>query len=100
MRRLMTDEQCQSCHLEKPNTVAAMVGGKYYQHICPRCLGNEDVTSSSAAHERNRQYEDNAQDTIQPYDAVGPNPEFYRLYPEAATKVFSPEIIEQLKKKI
>lgn len=96
----MTDELCQSCHLDKPNTVAGLVNGRYYQHICPRCLGNEDISSSAAGYDRRRGYEDNAQDTIQPYDAVGPNPEFYRLYPEAAAKVFSPEIIEQLKKKI
>lgn len=96
----MTDELCESCQQDKPHTVAAMVGGRYYRHICQKCLGTEDVTSSSAGYARRRDYEDNAQDTIQPYDAVGPNKEFLRLYPEAAAKVFSPETIEQLKKKL
>ena len=82
--------------------VSAIAGGVYYAHICRGCLGgyNEDVSSNSAGYERRRGYEDNAQDTIQPYDANGPNPEFARLYPRQAAKVFSPETLEKLKRKI
>lgn len=96
----MTDELCESCHLDKPNTVTAMVGGVYYRHICRRCLGSEDISSNAAGFDRRRQYEDYAQDTVQPYDAKGPNVEFYRLYKSAAEKVFNNEQIEELRRKL
>lgn len=98
----MTDELCESCKQEKPGTIAAVVNGTYYRHVCSRCLhGDMDkISGGVASFNRRRDYEDNAQDTVQPYDSVGPNPEFLRLYPDAAKKVFSPEIIEQLKKKL
>lgn len=99
----MTDEQCESCHQTKPNMVAALVNGTYYRQVCQRCLhGSDDELSSNAAgFDRRRQYEDNAQDTIQPYDANGkPRSEFFRLYPQAASKVFTPSEIEQVKHSI
>lgn len=95
----MTDEQCESCGQDKPSTIAAVVNGKYYHHICPKCLGGVNVSGGSASFDRRRGYEDNAQDTVQPYDSVGPNSEFARLYPEAAKKVYKPEVLEQLKRK-
>lgn len=94
---------CQSCHKPKLHTKTAMVGGKYYKHICESCLGtsDDDLSSGAASYDRRRQYEDYAQDTIQPYDANGkPRVEFYRLYPEAALKVYGPEVVAQLKRKI
>lgn len=91
---------CDSCGKRKANTITAMVNGVYYPHVCRNCLGGDDTSSNAAGFDRRRQYEDNAQDTIQPYDAAGPNPEFLRLYPDTAKKVFSPEIIKELKRKI
>lgn len=91
---------CESCHQTKPNTTAAVVNGVYYRQVCQRCLGGTDISSGAASFNRRRDYEDNAQDTIQPYDSVGPNVEFLRLYPDTARKVFKPEVIEQLKKKL
>lgn len=98
----MTDEPCESCHLDKPDTKAAYLNGRYYRHICPKCLGQGDtITSSAAGYERRRGYEDNAQYTIQPYDANGkPRAEFYRLYPQAAGKVFKASELEQVKRTI
>jgi hypothetical protein len=95
------DNSCQSCHAE-PGTRTAVVNGKYYAHIGLRCLGqSEDTVSSNAAgNERRRQYEDFAQDTIQPFDAKGPNPEFFRMYPASAAKVFTPQQIEDIKRKL
>lgn len=95
-------ELCESCKRPRQNTTTAVVGGVYYGHICENCLtGNvESMSSNAAGFDRRRQYEDYAQDTVQPYDAVGPSKEFYRLYPEAAAKVFSKEQIEQLRKQI
>lgn len=93
---------CESCGTMK-HTKTAVVNGKYYKNICGRCIGGSDdgVSSGSAGYERRRGYEDNAQDTIQPYDANGqPRVEFYRLYPEAAAKVFTPAEIAQVKRKI
>jgi hypothetical protein len=79
------------------------VGGRYYKIICLNCLGqsDNDFSGGSASYERRRGYEDNAQYTIQPYDANGkPRVEFYRLYPEAALKVFGKEKVEELKRHI
>lgn len=93
---------CESCHNE-PGVRTAVVGGKYYRHIGLRCLGaaTDTFSSNAAGNERRRQYEDYAQDTLQPYDAMGrPNPEFFRLYPKTAEKVFTPEEIEQVKRKL
>lgn len=98
----MNDLACESC-LQKNHTLkSAMVKGKYYRSICDRCLGNneDDISSNAAGYDRRRGYEDNAQDTIQPYDANGPNPEFARLYPRAAAKVFPPDVLNNLKRKI
>lgn len=92
---------CEVCNTMK-HTKTAMVNGKYYQHICNPCsTDSEDTISSNAAgYDRRRSYEDNAQDTVQPYNANGPNSEFLRLYPNTAKKVFSGETIEKLKRKI
>jgi hypothetical protein len=95
-------QKCDSCMEIRPNCVTAMVDGIYFKSVCGNCLGkNEDIISSNAAgYERRRGYEDNAQDTIQPYDANGANPEFLRLYPAQAHKVFNKDTIENLKRKI
>jgi hypothetical protein len=97
-----TPNNCDSCHNE-PGVKTAVVNGVYYPHIGLRCLGqaNDTISSNAAGNERRRQYEDYAQDTIQPYDAAGePNPEFYRLYPTKAPKVFTPEELERVKRKL
>jgi len=92
--------KCQSCKQTKPHCRAAVVNGKYYSRICQGCLGGETLSSGAASYERRRGYEDNAQDTIQPYNAVGPNVEFLRLYPDTAKKVFTPEELEDLRRKL
>lgn len=96
---------CESCGKNRTNVKSAMVNGKYYKNICSRCIGqseaDDELSSNAAGFDRRRNYEDNAQDTIQPYDANGkPRSEFYRLYPQAAEKVFSQEQINELKRKI
>lgn len=94
---------CESCGKSFINTIVAMVNGKYYKSICSACIGysEDEISSNAAGYDRRRGYEDNAQDTVQPYDAVGkPNVEFLRLYPRAAAKVFGPAVTEQLKRKI
>lgn len=94
--------ECDSCHKERLNITSAVVNGKYYRHICSFCLGDsvDDISGGAASFNRRRDYEDNAGDTIQPYDASGPNKEFLRLYPDAAKKVFSKKQIDELKRKI
>jgi hypothetical protein len=94
---------CDSCHIPKTHTKTAIVGGKYYKNICNNCLvGSDDgVSSGVAGYERRRGYEDNAADTIQPFDANGkPRLEFLRLYPQAALKTFGREVVDELKRKI
>jgi hypothetical protein len=92
--------QCQKCQA-KTSCVSAISGGKYYKSICHGCLGGSGLSSGAQSHERRRQYEDYAQDTVQPYDAGGnPRPEFYRLYPDQAEKVFTRSEIEQVKTKL
>jgi hypothetical protein len=93
---------CESCKQPKVNLKTALVGGIYYGNVCPDCLGDEadEVSSNAAGYDRRRGYEDNAQDTVQPYDANGPNSEFARLYPNQAKKVFTPEVLERLKRKM
>lgn len=94
--------KCQSCGKLRPAKIA-IVNGKYYRHICDNCLGSsiDDISGNAAGYERRRSYEDNAQDTIQPYDANGkPRLEFARLYPRAALKVFGASVVEELKRKI
>lgn len=95
-------ELCESCHQLKPDTVAAVVGGIYHRNVCQCCLvGDVDqISGNAASFDRRRGYEDNAQDTIQPYDAKGPNSEFARLYPDKAKQVFKPEVLEELKRKM
>lgn len=81
----------------------AMLAGRYYKQICASCLGSNDdeLSGNAASYERRRNYEDNAQDTIQPYDANGkPRSEFYRLYPQAAGKVFNKDQINDIRRKI
>jgi hypothetical protein len=96
-------EQCQSCNKQVSNYRTAVVNGTYYKVICARCLGDthDDISSNAAGFERRRGYEDNAQDTIQPYDANGqPRSEFARLYPDTAKKVFTDDELQQVKRKI
>lgn len=96
-------KKCESCGKQKSETTSAVVEGHYYRCICPDCLGQsiETMSSNVAGYERRRQYEDYAQDTIQPYDANGkPRSEFYRLYPQTAEKMFKPDEIAEIKRKI
>lgn len=93
---------CELCG-EGRDTITAYVQGIYYKHICDGCVGISDdgISSNAAGYDRRRTYEDNAQDTIQPYDANGkPRVEFLRLYPEAALKVFGKARVNELKRKI
>lgn len=94
---------CGSCNTMK-HTRTAMVNGKYYKCICSECIGEsaayDGISSGVAGYERRRGYEDNAQDTIQPYDANGPSSEFARLYPGTAKKVFGEQVYNQLRSKI
>lgn len=95
--------KCQSCDKERLNIKTAMVNGKYYKAICAFCLGDnvDDISSNAAGYERRRGYEDNAQDTIQPYDANGKaRVEFARLYPDAAKKTFGMQTFNELRAKI
>lgn len=94
--------KCESCGQDTA-TRTAVIGDRYYKSVCLPCLGRREdgLSSNAAGNERRRQYEDYAQDTIQPYDAAGkPNPEFYRLYPKSAPKVFTKAEIEQVKRKL
>jgi len=86
-------------------TISACVNGKYYPSITRGELGmlNSDSNFSAGAqsNDRRRQYEDHAQDTVQPYDAGGnPRPEFYRLYPDKAPKVFTEAELELVRSKL
>lgn len=92
---------CELC-LEARDTRAAVVAGKYYPSICSSCLNgsNDSYSTGAQSFDRRRQYEDHAQDTIQPYDAKGPNLEFFRQYPEQSKKIYNKATIEQLKRKI
>lgn len=100
---MIVKTECESCHQLKAVTRTALVAGKYYRNICDNCLGagNDELSSNAAGYSRRRTYEDNAHETIQPYDANGqPRVEFLRLYPAAAAKVFSKDEIAKLKRKI
>jgi hypothetical protein len=82
-----------------------MIGGKYYPNICKECVarleGDNSFSSGFQGFDRRRQYEDYAQDTVQPWDANGkPSVEFLRLYPESAAKQYSKEILEELRRKL
>lgn len=92
---------CQSCRKSR-QTRTAIVNGKYYKHICDSCIGNNDdsISSNAAGYERRRGYEDHAHETLQPYDANGPNAEFARLYPGTAKKVFGDKLFNDLRRKI
>lgn len=95
--------KCSECDAE--TTKSAVVNGVYYPAICHSCLISKDtygdLSSGAQSFDRRRQYEDHAQDTVQPYDAGGnPRPEFYRLYPQAAAKTFTKQEIEQVKRQL
>ena len=85
-------------------TISAYVNGKYYPNITRAELAklhpDSAMTSGAASFDRRRTYEDHADETIQPYNAAGPNLEFLRLYPDAAAKVFDKETIENLRRKL
>jgi hypothetical protein len=87
------------------DTVSAYIDGEYYPSITRSDLALLEsagaFSSGVASFERRRQFEDNAQDTVQPYDAAGnPRPEFYRLYPAQAERTFSKADIERVKKQL
>jgi hypothetical protein len=86
------------------NTISAYINSKYYPAITRSELNalqtDSQFSSGHQGFDRRRQYEDLAQDTVQPYDAKGPNSEFYRLYPKQAEKVFTKEEIEEVKRKL
>lgn len=96
--------ECPTCKSGACDTRSAIINGVYYSELCPRSLlsmaGNSMPSSGAAGFDRRRQYEDMAQDTVQPYNASGPNSEFYRLYPSQAEKVFTADEIRQVKKQI
>ena len=87
------------------DTISALVNGKYYENITRKEMaqltGGDGLSSGHQGYDRRRTYEDYAQDTVQPYDAAGkPRPEFYRLYPSQAEKVFSKSEIDDVKRSI
>lgn len=94
--------KCQQCKTREG--VGAVIDSVYYSSICKTCItekSSSTLSSGVASFDRRRQYEDNAQDTVQPYDASGaPRPEFYRLYPTQAEKVFTKDEIEKVKRMI
>lgn len=98
------NNSCSSC-LRNTQVVSAIMNGVYYRGICRLCLRGRQSDSSFSSgyqrHDRNRQWEDYAQDTVQPYDASGnPNPEFYRLYPDRASLTLTEDEIKVVKKQI
>lgn len=92
---------CERCNRNE-DTVSALVEGEYYRAICSPCLGDiGKLSAASSGHQgyaRRRDYEDVADEAVQPYNAKGPNPEFYRLYPKQAEKIFEPHEIEEVKR--
>lgn len=95
---------CQVCKADV-TTVSALAGGIYHANICRPCLtdlqGDNSFSSGFQSFDRRRQYEDYAQDTVQPWDANGkPSLEFLRLYPQSAAKQYSKEILDELKRKL
>lgn len=84
--------------------VSAIINGVYYPDISKSDLAKRssaDLSYGSQSYDRRRQYEDFAQDTVQPYDASGnPRAEFYRLYPQSAEKTFSKAEIKRVKKQL
>lgn len=95
--------KCQKCKINEG--VSALVGGTHYPNICTSCIaalsGDNSFSSGFQGFDRRRQYEDYAQDTVQPWDANGkPRLEFLRLYPESAAKQYSKEILEELRRQL
>lgn len=95
--------QCDVCHKQR-DTVSAILEGVYYSDICRPCISSlEPNDRLSAGHQgwaQRRDYEDVADDTVQPYNASGPNPEFYRLYPKQSEKILTKDEIEEVRRKI
>lgn len=94
---------CIVCRINEA-THMATVDGMYYPKLCSGCLtklrGDSSFSYGAQSHERRRGYEDMAQDAVQPYNAKGPNSEFYRLYPRQAEKIFTKDEIEQVKRQL
>jgi hypothetical protein len=85
--------------------ISAYINGTYYPSITRSELnalqGDTQFSSGASSFDRRRQYEDMAQDTVQPYDASGnPRAEFFRLYPQQAAKTFSAAEIERVKRQL
>jgi hypothetical protein len=95
--------ECILCH-KSSDTISAIIDGEYYSGICRSCINSlQPNTRLSAGHQgwmQRRDYEDVADDAVQPYNASGPNPEFYRLYPKQSEKILTKDEIEQVKRKI
>jgi hypothetical protein len=89
---------------EVSDRISAYINGKYYPSITRQELNvlqsDSQFSSGAQGFDRRRQYEDLAQDTVQPYNAEGPNSEFYRLYPRQAEKIFTKDEIEEVKRKL
>lgn len=96
--------ECIECRI-KASTGSAVIGKVYYKNLCSACKsklsGDSSFSSGFQGFDRRRQYEDYAQDTVQPWDANGkPNVEFLRLYPQSAAKQYSKEILDELRRKL
>lgn len=93
-------QRCESCGKLQHHTVTAVVNHVYYRHICSVCLGGAEISSNAIGYDRRRQYEDHADETVQPYNASGPNIEFARLYPRQAEKIYPKDVLDELKRKM
>ena len=99
----MTKQPCARCEAQTDSQRTAYFSGKYLNPLCDNCAAaiRTDYSSQAASHNRRRQYEDYAQDTIQPYDANGkPNAEFARLYPDTAKKMFNKRQMDDIRRKL
>lgn len=86
------------------DTRSAVIGGVYYDKICPLCIARMSTNGFSSGFQgfdRRRQYEDHAQDVVQPWDANGkPRLEFLRLYPSQAAKMYDKQTLDELRRQL
>lgn len=90
-KKSIKSRKCEICGGEA--RLSAVIDGMYYQNVCLSCKNASlKVASGHARWKRSIDAEDHLADLVQPFLPDGSrNPEFARLYPKQAEKLFNEE---------
>lgn len=93
---------CGVCNEPTKSNRGLVLGGIYYETVCPNCGSNNQRTpdSSAAQYHRQRDLEDHKADVLQPHAGGKPNLEFAREYPDMWENHYTEDEINYLKREL